>query len=179
MRTLLTLTRAVTWLNDRLGRLVSFLALGMFGLLIVEVALRYVLRAPTVWTNELAQMLFGAYAVLAGGYLLAHRAHVNVDILYARFPPRVRAGIDVVTSALFFVFVLVLVTEGGSLAWESVERLEHSQSAWNPPIWPIKLALPIGAGLLLLQGIVQLIHDILVVLGLEVREDGAGGGGSE
>lgn len=177
MPTLLTVTNAVTRLNDWLGRWVSYLVLVLFALLLLEVGLRYILREPTVWTNELAQMLFGAYTVLAGAYLLAHKAHVNVDILYTRFPRRVRAAVDIVTSILLFLFAWVLLTQGGSLAWESLERLEHSQSAWNPPVWPVKLTLPLAAGLLLLQGIVKLIHDVLAVLGLDAEggteDDGA------
>lgn len=179
MRTLLTLTNAVTRLNDWLGRWVAYLVLAMFALLILEVGLRYILRAPTVWTNELAQMLFGAYAVLAGGYLLAHNAHVNVDIIYSRFPRRARAAVDIVTSILLFLFAWVLLTQGGSLAWESLERLEHSQSAWNPPLWPVKLTLPIAAGLLLLQGVVKLIHDILALLGLDADAGDEHGGRPE
>lgn len=171
MRALLALTRAVTRLNDWLGRWVAYLVLAMFALLFLEVLLRYALRAPTVWTNELAQMLFGAYAVLAGGYLLAHRAHVNVDIVHGQLPRRVRAGVDVLTSVLFFLFVWVLVTQGGSLAWESLESMQRSQSAWNPPVWPVKLTIPIAAVLLLMQGVAKLIHDILAVLGIEAGDE--------
>ena len=67
---------------------------------------------------------------------------------------------------------VLLVYYGGSLAWESLSTLEHSQSAWNPPIYPVKLTIPLGAGLLLLQGIAKLIRDILfLVKGVDYREE--------
>lgn len=176
--------RAVTRFNDWLGRWIAYLIFFIFVFLLLEVFLRYLLNSPTVWTNELSQMLFGAYAVLAGGHVMAHRGHVNVDLIHSKFPPRVRAAVDIFTSIMFFIFLLALLYFGSSMAYESIARLEHSQSAWNPPIWPIKTALPVGVFLLLIQGVVKLINDILVVVdagGAARRErvDVVGPAGSE
>jgi len=171
MRALHSAMRGITRLNDALGRLVALLVLVIFVLLIAEVLFRYAAGAPKVWTGELTQLLFGVYAVLSGGYIMAHGGHVNVDILYSRFSPRVRAAVDVFTSFLFLVFVGALLYFGSALAWESLSFWEHSQSAWNPPIWPVKLAIPIGAALLLLQGLVKLVQDVMVLLGADLPED--------
>jgi TRAP-type mannitol/chloroaromatic compound transport system permease small subunit len=155
-----------TWLNERLGRwFISYLAFVMFLLLLLEVVARYVFSAPTVWATELTQMLFGAYVMLSGGYLLAHQRHVSVDIFHARFSPKKKAAVDVITSVLFFMFMLVLLKEGWTMAEEAISRLETSHSAWNPPIWPLKLTIPIGTVLLLLQGVVKLVHDLRALFG--------------
>ena len=155
----------ITRLNDFIGRWISYLVYGMFALLILEVFFRYVLGGPTVWTNELSQMLFGLYTIMAGGYIMAHREHVNVDLLYAALPRRTQAVIDIFTSVIFFLFTLALLYFGGSMAWESIQGMETSFSAWNPPVWPIKLAIPLGTALLLLQGIGKLCDDIAVATG--------------
>lgn len=157
--------RAVDFLNDRLGRVLSLGILLIFGLLILEVALRYLFNSPTVWANELTQMIFGAYVVLSGGHLLWCGGHVNVDILYSRLSPRTKALMDVITSSVFFAFCLMLFYYGGSLALESLGRWEHSQSPWNPPLYPVKLTIPLGAFLVLLQGTAKLLRDILVLAG--------------
>jgi TRAP-type mannitol/chloroaromatic compound transport system permease small subunit len=162
--------RAVTALNDRVGRFASYFVLVIFALLFAEVLLRYFFRSPTVWTNELGQLLFGAYAVLSGGYLLARGGHVNVDILSATFPRRTRAATDILTSVFFFAFVGILLWQGSIFALESIAKLETSHSAWNPPIWMFKAMIPLGAGLLLLQGVVKLIGDVLVALGREAPD---------
>lgn len=156
---------AIDALNDRLGRILSLGILLIFGLLVVEVVRRYIFNSPTVWGNELTQMIFGAYVVLAGGHLLWCGGHVNVDILYSRFSPRTRAWVDVITSCVFFAFCLMLLYYGGSLALESLSRWEHSQSPWNPPLYPVKLTIPLGALLLLLQGMAKLVRDIQVLMG--------------
>ena len=164
MQATIAVLRGITRLNDVIGRWVSLLILVIFVLLIAEIGFRYVVGAPMVWTGELTQMVFGVYAVLSGGYILAHGGHVNVDLIYSRFSARTKAILDLFTSVRFFLFVGALLYFGSSLAYESMEFWEHSQSAWNPPIWPVKLMIPVSAFLILLQGIVKLARDICVVL---------------
>lgn len=170
MRLIHAYISGVTRLNNFIGHWVAHLIFVIFLLLLLEVFMRYLFSAPTSWTNELGQMLFGVYIVLAGGYVMAHRGHVNVDLLYSAFPRRVKAWIDIFTSSMFFLFTLALLYYGSSMAYESAEGLETSYSAWNPPIWPIKLAIPIGAFLLLLQGTAKLLEDILIAFRLEPIE---------
>ena len=138
----------------------------MFAMLLFDVAMRYMVGRPTIWTTELTQLVFGVYAVIGGGWLLAERAHVNVDIFYGRFSVRRKALVDVCTSFLFFLFLAVLLWQGSSMAWESAMKLETSQSIWNPQVWPVKLAIPVAGVLVLLQGLVRLVSDIRVLMGL-------------
>ena len=158
--------------NDRVGNLLSYFLFFFFALLFLEVILRYFFNSPTVWANELAQMLFGAYAILAGGYILRTGGHVNVDILYSRLSTKSKAALDVFTSILFFLFCGMLLIYGGSLAWDSLSRFEHSQSAWNPPLYPAKLMIPLAALLLILQGLAKLVRDICILFNIELNGDG-------
>jgi TRAP-type mannitol/chloroaromatic compound transport system permease small subunit len=168
---MLKLARAVTRLNLWIGEHVAWLILPMFVMLFVDVAMRYLIGRPSIWTSELTQLVFGFYAVIGGGYLLAERAHVNVDIFYGRFSIKRKALVDVATSALFFMFLAVLLWQGSSMAYESAQKFETSQSIWNPHIWPVKLAVPVAGVLLLLQGIVRLTADIRILMGLPVDEE--------
>ncbi len=159
---------AIDALNDWVGKILSYFLFAFFVLLFVEVILRYFFNSPTVWANELSQMLFGAYAILGGGYILRTGGHVNVDIVYSRFTKKTRAVIDIFTSALFFLFCGMLLVYGGSLAWESLARFEHSQSAWNPPLYPAKLMIPLAAGLIICQGIAKLMRDCLTLFNIDI-----------
>ena len=174
MRAISAFMNGVTKLNEWVGRILAYLIIPIFIFILIEVFLRYLFNAPTVWTNELTQMLFGAYTVLSGGYILAHRGHVNVDILHSMLPVKMRAIVDIFTSLLFFIFVMAFGWFGYEMAKESIETWETSYSAWNPPIWPVKLAIPLGAGLLFLQGVVKLLQDIAIALGVEYRDPTAG-----
>ncbi|MDX1633966.1 MAG: TRAP transporter small permease subunit [Marinobacter sp.] len=166
MRALTAFMNGVTRLNDLIGRWIAWLVAGMFVFLLLEVGFRYLLNSPTVWTNELTQMLFGIYAVMSGGYIMAHRGHVNVDLLHSHLRPRVRAVVDILTSSVFFIFTLALLYFGVQMAAESISSWETSYSAWNPPIWPVKLAIPVGTALLMLQGLVKLLEDIAIAFDL-------------
>lgn len=171
MRALYAFMRAITCLNEWVGRITAYLIIPIFFLILTEVFMRYLFDAPAVWTNELSQLIFGVYAIMAGGYLAISNGHVNVDIIHSKFPVRVRALVDVLTSIMFFIFMGALLYFGVSMALESMETWEHSQSAWNPPIWPAKLMIPVATALLLLQGIVKFLKDILTVAGVTLPAD--------
>ena len=164
MNTVNAILKVVDNINDWVGKVLSFGVLFMFALVLIEVIRRYFFNSPTVWGNELTQLTFGVYVVLCGGYILRWGGHVNVDILYGRFSARGKAIVDIITFVLFLVFCGMMLAYGGSLAWESLSRFEHSQSAWNPPLYPVKLMIPSGAFLLLLQGIAKLVRDIVTVV---------------
>jgi TRAP-type mannitol/chloroaromatic compound transport system permease small subunit len=163
---MLKLARAITQLNIRVAIVASWLIAPIFFLLMADVIMRYVVGSAAIWTAEFAQLIFGVYAVIAGGYLLAERGHVNVDIIYGRFSGALKAKVDLATSCLFFLFLGVLLWQGTDMAWESTAKLETSSSIWNPYVWPVKLAIPIAGVLLLLQGFVRVVSDIRTVMGL-------------
>ncbi|MEM1314333.1 MAG: TRAP transporter small permease subunit [Pseudomonadota bacterium] len=175
MTTLTAIARAITTLNRLLGRFLSYGVLILFLLLLSDVIFRYVAQAPMVWSAELSVLIFGPYAILGGGYLLARRQHVNVDLFYGELPPKGKALIDVATSFLFFLFIWILVTQSWSLAWDSVSRWERSfLSTWQPYVWPSKLMIPVAAVLLLIQGVIKLIADICILIGVEIDEQAFG-----
>jgi TRAP-type mannitol/chloroaromatic compound transport system permease small subunit len=164
MRKLTAILGFIDALNDWVGRVISFGVLLMFLLVLSEVIRRYFFNAPTVWGTELTQLTFGVYVILSGGHIMRWGGHVNVDILYSRFSSKGKNIIDIITFLLFFLFCGMMVLFGGSLAWESLSIWEHSNSAWGPPIYPVKMMIPIGAFLLLLQGFAKLIRDILTLV---------------
>src|SRR5690606_21067214 len=88
---------------------------------------------------------------------------IYVEIIYERFSLRTKALVDLLTSFLFFAFVLVLLKEGWYMAEDSISRLESSNSAWDPAIWPLKLCIPIGTVLLLFQGVAKIIQDLQIL----------------
>ena len=160
MRTLNLILSFIDNLNDWIGKILSYFSFLMFILVLSEVVRRYFFNAPSVWANELTQLIFGAYVILSGGYILRWGGHVNVDIFYSTLSDRWKAVLDIITSIVFFLFCGMLLKYGGELAWESLSTFEHSQSAWTPPLYPFKLCIPIAALLLILQGLAKLIRDI-------------------
>lgn len=164
---MLKLARTITAINRWCARIAAWLILPMFALLMADVIMRYVVGSAAIWTAELAQLIFGVYAVIAGGYLLVERGHVNVDIIYGRYSAVRKAQVDLATSFLLFLFLGVLIWQGTDMAWESAAKLETSSSIWDPQIWPVKVAIPVAGVLLLLQALVRIASDIRTVMGIE------------
>ena len=154
----------VSKINDRLGYYLAFTFYFLTAFMFYEVIARYIFNAPTLWSSELSNLLFGASYMLGGGYLLLYKGHTNVDILYNYFPLKWKALIDLLTSAFTFLFVGGLLCLGGVVGWESLTNREHSFSVWAPPIYPVKLVIPLAAILILLQAVVKLINDINIVI---------------
>jgi TRAP-type mannitol/chloroaromatic compound transport system permease small subunit len=151
-------------MNELIGKAVSFLILVLVVVIVYEIAVRYFFNSPTIWAHEISQMVYGGYVILLGGYLQQRNGHVNVDIIYSRFKPRTRAVIDLFTWLLFFAFCGVLLLKGGEMAWDSFVYRETDPTVFAPPIYPLKMLIPLGAFLLLLQGLVRYIGDIKVAI---------------
>jgi TRAP-type mannitol/chloroaromatic compound transport system permease small subunit len=133
-------------------------------IVVYEIFLRYVFNAPTIWANEAVVYLAAVSYLMGGAYSHYYRAHVRVDILYLRFSQRTRAILDIFTFVFTFLYLGSLVWVGTKYALESLKVLEKTGSPWNPPIYPLKFAIPVGALLLLLQSIANFVRDFGFVI---------------
>ncbi len=156
--------KTVDVVNDRMGKLVSFLIYPIMLVLVYEVLMRYYFNDPTIWAHETSCMLYGAHFVLGGAYALQHNAFVNVEVFYMRLPRRVQAVVDLLTWSMFYIFVGVLLWKSLPWATKSFAALEASDSTWGPHIWPIKWTIPLAAFFMLLQGMTKTIKDLFMAI---------------
>lgn len=178
-RELFLFNRAVSRLNATVGEFVAYWSILAVVVYYYEVIARYVFNSPTNWAHESMFLMFGMQYLLAGGYVLREGAHVRVDVIYMYLPNRIKAIVDIFSSIFFFIFTIALLITGWIFFHDSFEVGEVSFTEWGIQYWPIKFALPLGAALLLLQGVAQLLNDIAaflhpdeVILDTEVRPEG-------
>ena len=171
--------RGISHINALAGELVAYWSLIAVFVYYYEVIARYVFNSPTNWAHEAMFLMFGMQYLIAGGFCLRENAHVRVDVIYTQLSKQARALMDVVTSVFFFIFVLTLMGTGWIFFHDAYAINEVSFTEWGIQYWPIKLALPVGAVLLMLQGIAQLVKDIAILrdagaadLDTEVRPEG-------
>ena len=160
MRLFNAVLRAVDRLSEGIGLLVSVLMPAMVVVLAIEVVARYVFNRPTLWAYDTAIFMFGYTGLLGGAYALKRKEHINVDLFYARLSPRGKAVLDVITGLLFFFFMALVVIYGWGTAIEAIEGGEATATLWGPPIGHFKLMIPIGAALLILQGLANWIRSL-------------------
>ena len=125
-----------------------------------EVFVRYVLNSPTVWAFDMMVQMYGALFLMAGPYALAQDSHVRGDVLYRFFPVKVQAATDFVLYLLFFFpGMLALFWFGAEIAADS---WRYQEVSWNSPariqIYFFKTLIPLAGGLLILQGVAELLR---------------------
>lgn len=158
------LSRAIDRLNIWVGKAASFVILLLIAAILYEVLSRYLFNAPTKWSNEISQYLLTAVVMLGGGYCLAEREHVRVDVLYRNFSPTTRRVLEIVTFLLVATFVGAIVWYGGELSWEALVHDKRSMTILELPLFPSMMLVPIGALLLGLQSLAHALQAFLELI---------------
>lgn len=155
-------------LSEYVGRAISWLTLGMIGVLMIEIVSRYFLDAPTLWAHETSTMLYGAFCMLAGAYTLRHRGHVRSEVIWGALPKRGQAFCDVLIFTMGFVVLSIFLKLAITFAADSWAVREYSnKSMWQPPLYPIKTVIPVAVGLVLLQNMAELLRAVLVLFNVD------------
>lgn len=147
-------------ISDWSGKLISLLLIPMIAVIVYDAVARYAFNSPTHWAYETVTFLFAGLGILGGAYVLLHKGHVSMDIIYTRLSPRKQAIMDLLTSFFFFLFCGILLWKGGQYAWTSLKLRETTTSAFAPPLYVIKMTIPVGAFLIILQGIAKFVRDL-------------------
>ena len=156
-------TDLIDRISTGVGQYVAYWALiAVFGYY-YEVLARFVFNSPTNWLHESMFLMFGMQYMLCGAFAYCEDQHVRVDVIYAQFSPRGKAIADIITSVFFFIFTVTLLWTTTRFAMDSISVGEHSFTEWGIQYWPVKLTMPIGAALMVLQGVSKLIKDIMIV----------------
>lgn len=154
--------------NGYVGEFVSYWSIIAVFVYYYEVIARYMFNSPTNWAHEGMFLMFGMQYMMAAGFTERERGHVYVDIIHKYFPPRVKAAVDVFTSSIFFIFTVAILVTGYIFLMDSMRVWEVSFTEWGIQYWPVKITLPLGAILIILQGFSRLVKDIIFLSGKRV-----------
>jgi TRAP-type mannitol/chloroaromatic compound transport system permease small subunit len=167
LKVLLSLSRLIDALNERVGRLVYWLILAAVLVSAGNATVRYALNLSSNAWLEIQWYLFSAVFLLCAGYTLLHNEHIRIDVIAARLSKRAQTWIDIF-GCVFFLLPMALVIMW--LAWpvfmDAFTRHEISGDAGGLVRWPVKLLMPVGFFLLALQGVSELIKRVAFLLGL-------------
>ena len=155
-----------------LSRIVERLALivllvGGLGMLfsmflgVADIVGTQVLLIPVPGPRELTEstmvlIVFGALA-----YAQIRRAHIRVELLYLKMPPRGRAVMDVITDLAAIAFFGLILSEAISEAQYSYQIKEATTGLIRFPLWPARFTLVAGCSLMILQLCLHLIQDLI------------------
>jgi len=153
----------------KIGKISAWLIFVVIVAVAVEIVMRYVFENPTMWSIEVSLFSCSIMYFFGAAWTLQQGKHVKIDIIYGRLNKRKRALLDCVTFIFFVVFMAMFIWAGFRFAGKAIAIWENSGSSWDPPIWPLKLSVPIAVVLLFLQGAAKFIKDIhLAITGREL-----------
>ena len=151
--------RAVRQVETLLARMVEIpaaaLVVAEIIVLFVGVTMRYVFRAPIVWSDELASLLFIWLAMLGAVIAFQRGEHMRMTALVAKASPDLRATLELLAVAAPLVFLLAIVRPG--LDFVEDESFVTLPALDIPSSWRA-LALPVGTGLMALSAVLRLLR---------------------
>ncbi len=178
------ITATIDVINNWAGRIICLLLIPLIGVTVFEVLSRKAFAVlasndmdglardlglgPTLWVYDVSRMTGGVLFMAAAGYALMRGVHIRADFIYRNWSPKTQATVDA-TMYLAFYFPAMLfffwtsldyfidaINPRNGYAVNGWERL--SDTAWEPLAAPARLAMPLGAFLLLLQGFPELFR---------------------
>ena len=166
MQALLKISQAIDWLNAQVGKVVIWLIFAATLISALNAVVRTVFNYSSNAYLEVQWYLFAWAFLVAAGYTLLHREHVRIDVLNSRLPKKAQVWIDIIGFAFFLTPLCLLVLWlGVPMLIDKYASGEVSPNTGGLIRWPVWLALPVGFGLLLLQGWSELIKRIAFLRG--------------
>jgi TRAP-type mannitol/chloroaromatic compound transport system permease small subunit len=161
VRGLLALSRGIDWINTQLSVVANWLVLFAAVISAGNAASRYIFSESSNGWLEVQWYMFAGMVLLGGPYALKMNEHVRVDLVYGMSSERTQIWIDIIGGFLFLLPICIILTY---FTWpwfvESWTINEASSNAGGLIRWPVKLLLPVGFGLMALQGISEIIKRI-------------------
>ncbi len=121
--------------------------------------------------SEAQWYMFAGMVMLGAAWTLKVNEHVRVDLVYGWVSERTRTWIDLLGGIFFLLpMCILMIYVTWPWFWDSWITGEGSNNAGGLPRWPAKLMIPLGFGLVGLQGISEIIKCVLALTSDYVRE---------
>nr|WP_157398370.1 MULTISPECIES: TRAP transporter small permease subunit [Ramlibacter] len=160
------LALAVDWISDRLGRLASLAVLLTALISAGNAFIRYGLDISSNGWLEIQWYLFAGIVMLGAPIVLKLNEHVRVDLIYGKLKGNGPVYVDLFGLIFFLLPVMSLMAY---LSWPLLVRMyvtqEMSSNAGGLIRWPAMLMLPLGFGLIVLQGLSEIVKRVAYLQG--------------
>lgn len=157
------IVRAIDQLSKTIGHAFSWCGLILTLGTCYEVFVRYVLNDPTSWAFDLSYLMYGGLFFMTGAYTLSRGGHVRADMFYRLWSERTQAVVELSLYLLFFfpgILALVIAGWGYGIGSTAISEVSVNSPA-GMPIWPLKMLIPVGGGLMVLQGVSEVLRCLL------------------
>lgn len=135
----------------------ALLALGVLSV-VHMVFVRYMMGESTVWQTEFTTFAISASMLLGAPYVLKTGGHVAVTVLPDALTGLPKRLMRIAASSVGLAFCLALAYGSWYYVYEAYAFEWTTGTVWNPPLWPAILPVAIGASLLSLQYLAEILR---------------------
>ncbi|MFB5662481.1 TRAP transporter small permease [Alteribacillus sp. HJP-4] len=136
----------------------SFVVISLFISLVALVFMEVVVRAfdsPTRWSVGVAQLIFMWLIFIGANQALRGNSHIGIDIVTQLLPKQFQRYLAFGVNALLVLFLAMLVYYGLEMTFANTGRIISGTSIGY---FYTTLAVPVGAFLMLITGVFQMIN---------------------
>lgn len=145
-----TFSKGIKHIIEMVGQAVSILILFIMAIVTYEVISRYVFNAPTSWAWQINRQLFGVFVIIGGSYALIHKNHIQIEMLYAHFPPAMKNIIRWLTLMAALIFLGSLLWKSAVMGLDAWQTGETATGVFKLPYYPLKMFIPVGVALFII-----------------------------
>jgi len=151
-------------IRRRIDQVISRLLIILMGIMVVnvlwQVASRYLLSAPSNFTDELAGFLLIWVGLLGAGYATGQKLHLAIDLLPNKLTGKPKQRLEIIIDSFVIVFAILVMLVGGANLVYITLSLEQVSSALGIPLGYVYIVIPISGILIIFYA----ISDILINL---------------
>ena len=144
----------------------------MMFLTTLDVAGRYFFSRPIPGAVEMSEFMLALFGVLGMAYTHGSGGNVKVTMLTRKLPLRIAAFLNVITGLLSLQIVVMIVWYGVIMAVEEFGNGTTTDTL-AIPLYPLHILLSVGAFLLALEILINIIESIAGVIRSSLVIDGS------
>mgnify|MGYP005838356341 CR=1 FL=1 len=165
MNSLEKVADGLDWIIEHIARVTAWSALALVAIMAFNVLLRYFFRTGSVAMQEMEWHLMAVLALLCISYSTLKDGHVQVDVLYRQFPPRVQRIIHFISCLLILAVAIIIFRLSIPYVTQSYNIGERSPDPGGlGQRWIIKAMIPAGFALLFVQSFAALLRALVSML---------------
>ena len=166
MQRLIRIADALDTAIDWIGRIAAWSSLALVLLMAYNVLLRYFFRTGSVALQEMEWHIMAFLVLICMAYTTLKDGHVQVDILFSRFPAAAKRLIALVSATMMVVIAAILLKLSIPYVMQSYLIGESSPDPGGlPNRWMLKALMPAGFALLLLQSFSAWLRALTACIG--------------
>lgn len=148
-----------TFVDNLILKVVLFLFVSQFAIVIIQVIFRYVLHQSFHWAEEMPRYLLVYITFLGGSVAFYHNELVVLEFFIKRLDISLRKYLSITTLIMIQVFLFWVTRAGFNFVIFALKNRQISP-AMRIPMYYVYLSIPIGFLLMIFFGCVNLVSHI-------------------